>query len=214
MGILESIRKRRAKTKAEIKAAQARAKTEAKESAKLDLKRAKLLAKQENNLVKAEQKGLKTKRKHERKQAENELEKIKAGKLNKDRVNRWLGASRLLVPVLLPIVYKLATASREKFTEARAHQIGVSSDELARFSGHGAPLKARLQGIHNSLEENEDLAPGFIRDAEDRLEELGSAVDSAEYMTPELRRRAHRTISRDIDTLVDQIQESLTRVRR
>lgn len=214
MGILESIRKRRAKTKAEIRAAKTRAKTEAKESAKLDLKRAKLLAKQESNLVKAEQKGLKTKRKHERKQAETELAKIKAGKLNKDRVNRWLGASRLLIPVLLPVVYKLATAGREKFTEARASQVGVSSDELARFSGHGAPLKARLQGMYNSLQESDELAPGFVRDAEDRLEELGSAVDSAEYMTPELRRRTHRTISRDIDSLADQIQESLTRSRR
>ncbi|MGD7003514.1 DUF6474 family protein [Corynebacterium halotolerans] len=211
MGILESIRKRRAKTKAEIKAAKSRAKTEAKESAKLDLRRAKLLAKQENNLLKAEQKGLKSKRKHERKQAETELAKIKEGKFNKNKVNRWIGASRLLVPVLLPVAYKAVTATKEKFTEARAHQIGVTSDELARFSGHGAPIKARMQGIRHTLEESKDLTPGFVRDAEDRLEELGTAVDNAEYMTPEQRQRAHSSINRDIDLLVNQIQESLTR---
>lgn len=213
MGILESIRKNRAKTKADIKAAQVRARTETRESAKLDLKRAKLLAEQENNLLKAEQKGLKKKRKHQRKQAKTELEKIKAGKLNKDRVNRWLGAGRLLVPVLLPVAYKLATAGRERFTEARAKQLGVSADELAQFSGHGAPLKARLQGIHNTLEESDELSPGFVRDAEGRLQELGSAVDNAEYMTPEQRRRAHSSISRDIEVLVEQIQESLTHKR-
>lgn len=208
MGILESIRKRRAKTKAEIQAAKTRAKTEAKETAKLELRRSKLLAKQEKNLLNAEKKGLKKKRKHERKLAENELARIKAGRFNKDRVNRWLSTSRLLLPVVLPLVYRAVNAGREKFVEARAHQIGVSSEELAQFSGHGAPIKARMQGIHHTLEES-NLPVGFVRDAEERLKELGAAVDNAEYMTPEQRRRAHRSINKDIDLLVNEIQAKL-----
>lgn len=208
MGILESVRKHRAKTKAEIQAAKVRAKTEAKETAKLELRRSKLLAKQEKNLLAAEKQGLKKKRKHERKLAKTELARIKAGKFNKDKVNRLFSTSRLLLPVLLPLIYRAVNAGREKFVEARAHQIGVTADELAQFSGHGAPIKARLQGIQHSLEES-SLPPGFVRDAEDRLKELGAAVDNAEFMTAEQRRRAHRSINRDIDQLVDQIQDRL-----
>ncbi|MGP6175631.1 DUF6474 family protein [Corynebacterium sp. A21] len=208
MGILESIRKRRAKTKAEIQAAKVRAKTEAKETAKLELRRSKLLAKQEKNLLTAEKHGLKKKRKHERKLAQTELARIKAGKFNKDKVNRWLSTSRLLLPVLLPLIYRGVNAGREKFVEARAQQIGVTADELAKFSGHGASIKARLQGIQHSLDES-SLTPGFVRDSEERLKELGAAVDNAEFMTAEQRRRAHRSINRDIDQLVDQIQGRL-----
>lgn len=208
MGILESIRKRRAKTKAEIQAAKVRAKTEAKETAKLELRRSKLLARQEKNLLNAEKKGLKKKRKHERKLAETELARIKAGRFNKDKVSRLLSTSRLLLPVLLPLVYRAVNAGREKFIEARASNLGVSSDELAQFSGHGAPIKARMQGLQHNLE-NSSLPVGFIRDAEERLKELGAAVDNAEYMTPEQRRRAHRTINQDIDLLVDEIQVKL-----
>lgn len=209
MGILESIRKRRAKTKAEIKAAKVRAKTETKEAAKLDLKRAKLLAKQESNLLKAEKKGLKSKRKHERKLAEKELERQKSKGFTKEKVTSGMGAARLLVPLALPLIYRAATVGKEKINEARARQIGVSTDELAQFSGYGAPIKARLHGIKKSMEESK-LMPGFILDARERLEELGDAVDNAEYMTPEQRRRAHRSISRDIDLLVGEIQERLT----
>ena len=46
MGIFEKIRSSRAKTKAEIKAAEAKVKAEAKHKAKLDLKREKLIAQQ------------------------------------------------------------------------------------------------------------------------------------------------------------------------
>ncbi|MWK60368.1 hypothetical protein GO594_30780, partial [Pseudomonas otitidis] len=80
MGLFESIRKARAKTKAEIKAAKVRGRQEAKEAAKLEFKRDKFLARQEKKLLKEEKKGLKAKRKHEEKMAKNALEQLKAGK--------------------------------------------------------------------------------------------------------------------------------------
>ncbi len=210
MGIFEAIRKSRAKTKAEIQAAKARAKHDAKQEAKLQLKQEKLLQKFEKDLLKEEKKGLKAKRKHERKMAENTLEQLKQGRLNAGTFKRYAGFARVALPVMLPVIYRAITAGREKLVDTRARRLGVSADQLAQFSGHGAEIKARIDGIQRSL--NDDHLPkGFVQDVEDRLEELHSATDNAEFMTPEQRRRAHATITRDIDGVTQEIQNRLSR---
>ncbi|AGF73663.1 DUF6474 family protein [Corynebacterium halotolerans] len=208
MGILEKIRKSRARTKAEIKAAKVRARQEAKEEAKLQLRREKLLVQQENDLLKAEKKGLKAKRKHQRKMAENALQQVKEGKVSARKIIKWSGTARVALPIVLPLVYRGVTAGREQLIAARARKLGVTPDQLAEFAGHGAPLKARIQGVRDNLEDT-SLMPGFVRDVNDRLDELSAAVDNAEYMTPEQRRRAHDSVSRDIDQVTQQIQERL-----
>ena len=167
MGIFEAIRKGRAKTKAEIQAAKVRAKSEAKAEAKLQLKREQLLQKFEKNLLKEERKGLKAKRKHERKMAENTLEQLRARRLNAGTFKRYAGLARVA-------------------------------------------LKARIDGINRTL--NKDHLPtGFVQDVQDRLSELHTATDNAEFMTAEQRRRAHATIARDIDGVTQEIQERLRR---
>ncbi|MDK8450308.1 DUF6474 family protein [Corynebacterium mastitidis] len=205
MGILKSLSKRRARSKAHIKAAKTKAKAEVKAQAKARQRQAKLLAKQEKGLLKAEHKGLKAKHKHERKMAENKLAQIQAGKFNADNVKRWTGAARLLAPIALPLIYRGLTALREQMNSARARKLGVTTDQMAQFSGYGAPLKARIHGIKQSLE-GTGLPSGFVHDVEDRLEELSAAVDNAEYMTEEQRRRAHSSISHDIDQVTNEIQ--------
>lgn len=210
MGIFEAIRKSRAKTKAEIQAAKARAKHDAKQEAKLQLKQEKLLQKFEKDLLKEEKKGLKAKRKHERKMAENTLEQMKQGRLNAGTFKRYAGFARVALPVLLPVIYRAITAGREKLVDTRARRLGVSADQLAQFSGHGAEIKARIDGIQRSLDDDH-LPKGFVQDVGDRLQELHSATDNAEFMTPEQRRRAHATISRDIDGVTQEIQDRLAR---
>ena len=210
MGIFEAVRKGRARTKAEIQAAKVRAKHEAKQEAKLQLKQEQLLQKFEKNLLKEEKKGLKAKRKHERKMAENTLDQLKAGHLNADTFKRYVGFARVALPVMLPLIYRGVTAGREQIVDARARRLGVSADQLAQYSGHGADLKARIDGINRTL--NKDQLPvGFVRDVEDRLSELQTAADNAEFMTPEQRKRAHATINRDIDGVTQEIQERLRR---
>ncbi|KQB83397.1 DUF6474 family protein [Corynebacterium oculi] len=208
MGLLKNLSKRRARSKAQIKAAKTRAKAEVKAQAKARQRQAKLLAKQEKGLLKAEQKGLQAKRKHERKMAENKLAQIQAGKFNADNVKRWTGAARLLTPILLPLAYRGLTALREQTNSAQARRMGVTSDQMAQFSGYGAPLKARIHGIKESLKDS-GLPSGFVRDVEDRLEELSASLDNAEYMTEEQRRRAHTSIARDIDQVTNEIQGRL-----
>ncbi|MCF4007390.1 DUF6474 family protein [Corynebacterium uropygiale] len=208
MGIMKKLRKARREAKAEIKAAKARVRAEAKQSAKLKLRQDKLLAKQEKNLLKAEQKGLKAKRKHERTMAKKELQRLRAGKLNKQTVRRYAGVARVLTPLLIPVVYRVVTLGKEKMNSAQARRLGVDSDRLAEFSGYGAPLKARLESIRETVKKSE-LPQGFRTDVENRVSELQDAVNNAEHMTPEQRTRAHQSIAKEIDGLTAQIQERL-----
>lgn len=210
MSILKNFRRSRAAAKAELKAAKTRAKSQVKAAEKATHHQQKLLAKQEKALIKSEEKGLKKRRKHEYKMAKQELEKIKAGRLNAGTITRYAGALRTAAPILLPLIYRGITALRGRAEEAKAKQAGVSSSQLASFTGHGASLKARIQGIRNSLD-NTALPAGFQRDVKDRLKELDAAVDNAEFMTSQQRTRAHNTINNDIDTVTNEIQQRLVK---
>lgn len=206
MGLLKSIRKARVDAKAKIKAAEAKARQEAKEAAKLEFKRDKLLAKQEKRLLKEEKKGLKAQRKHEEKMAENALEQLKAGSFNADSVKRYIGASRALAIFALPLAYRGMVQAQKAFDQRRASRLGVSSDDLARYAGHGAAERARIAGLRNALDE--DVLPkSFIKDCEARLDTLESAVDTAEHMTRDLRVRSLRSVNNDLDLLGQEIQQ-------
>lgn len=208
MGIMKKIRKARREARAEIKAAKTRAKAEVKAADKAKHRQQKLLARQEKALIKSEEKGLKNRRKHEYKMAKKELERIRQGRFNKNNVKRYAGALRTAAPLLLPLIYRGITAAQREVEKKRAQKAGVSAEQLASFSGHGAPLKARTAGIRNSLKDAQ-LPAGFMRDVKERLSELDSAIDNAEYMTEQQRQRAHRSISGEIDSLNDEIQSKL-----
>ena len=143
MGLLKTILKRRAQTKIEVKAAQARARQEIKSAAQLELRRSKLLAAEEKKLLKNESKLLKAQRKHREKMATAELQRLRKGRLNSGKVLRYSAAIRAMAPLLLPLVYKAVVMVRDANTKSRAQQLGVSVDELAQHSGPGADLKAR-----------------------------------------------------------------------
>ncbi|AZA10479.1 DUF6474 family protein [Corynebacterium gerontici] len=208
MGLLKKIRKARRKAKVEAKAAKTRAKHEVKQASKLKHHQNKLLAKHEQKLVKAEQKGLKAKRKHERELAKTKLEQMKAGKFNKDNVIRYTGAARTLAPFALPLVYKGVVWLREQLDKQRAQQLGVKVEHLDHYTGHGAPLRARIAGMRETLDEA-DLPRGFEQDAEERLDDLEAAVNNAENMTTEMRTRSHRSIAQDLDELARNIELKL-----
>ena len=211
MSILKKFRKSRRAAKAEFKAAKTKAKAEVKSADKARKRQQKLLSKQEKQLIKSEEKGLKQRRKHELKVATNELEKLRAGRFNTDNVKRYAGAARTAAPLLLPLVYRAIVTGRQQLEERRAKKAGVTTDQLASFAGHGASIKARTQGIRNTVDENSSLPAGFKRDIKERLDDLDAAVDNAELMTPQQRRRAHGSINRDIDLVTQEIQDRITK---
>lgn len=200
MGLLKTILKRRAQTKIEVKAAQARARQEIKSAAQLELRRSKLLAAEEKKLLKNESKLLKAQRKHREKMATAELQQLRKGRLNSGKVLRYSAAIRAMAPLLLPLVYKAVVMVRDANTKSRAQQLGVSVDELAQHSGPGADLKARITGMEKSLATYK-LPQGFQTDVVERLQALRTAVENADRMSPDQRKRAHRTISADLDEL-------------
>lgn len=208
MGILKKIRKSRTAAKAEIKAAKVRARQEVKEGAALQLKREKLLSKAEKNLLKEEKKGLKAKRKHDRKMAENTLEQMKQGRVNSKNMARWTGVARLALPMLIPVFYRAITSAREQLVSAKASRVGVSPEQLAQYSGHGAELKARIHGVRQTVEQG-NHPTGFTLDVKDRLDTLTTAVDNAEFMTSDQRRRAHSSISNDLGSITQEIQDRI-----
>ena len=108
--------------------------------------------------------------------AEKELEKLREGHFNAGKVKRYAGALRTAAPLLLPLVYRAFVGLKSEKEKRKAHKAGVSSAEMASFSGYGAPLKARTAGIRNSLKDV-DLPAGFKRDVRERLEEVDAAID-------------------------------------
>ncbi len=201
MGLFEAIRKARARTKAEIKAAEARARKLAKEQAKADQKTAQLLDKAEKRLLKEEKKGLKRKRKHEEKLAKAHLKRIEESGLTQKKAKQWVSASRVLVPVLLPLAYKAYTSYQQNRINTRAAGIGVDPQDLARHSGRGAELKARIDALRTSLEHSESLPSGFKGDAKVRLNTLARNVRDAEHLNPEQRRLAYASVENELAEL-------------
>ncbi|WKD60007.1 DUF6474 family protein [Corynebacterium caspium] len=206
MGLLNSLLKKRAQYVGEIKAAEKRALGEVKAAAKAEARRAKLIVQAEKNLLKAESKALKTRRRHEYRLAKNQLAQIQAGKINKKRVAQWLGAGRLLSVVAIPLAYRGVTMLREQLNKNEASKYGISTEQLATYSGYGAPLKARIAGLRKQVEAQRGGA-NFKHDALARLDELMQAVDNAEHMTPQLRSDAHLSISTDLNQLSQEISK-------
>lgn len=211
MGIFEAIRKSRAKTKADIKAAEVRARQLAKQQAKLDKRTLELLDKAEKRLLKEEKKGLKRKRKHEKDLAETYMKRIENSGITQKKAKQATGAARVLIPVLLPLAYKALTSLQQNRIDTRAAGMGLTSQDLARHSGRGAELKARIDAVRENVEKTDTIGEGFKNDARVRLDELEQAVRNAEHANPEQRRLAHNSVDEDLNALTAEVQEKLAR---
>ncbi len=208
MGFVKKLRKASKDKKIATKAAKVKAKAEVKSAAKLKKQQEKLLSNQQKRVLKLEQTGAKRKQKHERKLAKQELAIAKAGRFNKDTVKRYLGAARLLLPLATPLFYRLLTGGKQQLENRRARALGVSPDRLSEFSGHGAPLHAKLATLEKYLE-TANVPSGFKKDVDKRIKELHTALDNAENLMPEQRKRTHSSITKDIERLSSEIQARL-----
>lgn len=205
MGLFKR-RKSRAIRKAEARAIKAKAKLEAKLAAKNEARRIKSDHKAERSALKSQ---LKAQRDSDRvavKVAESQLKAAREGKLlSPTRIRRLLTVTRLLAPVLVPLVYRVAIAARGAMDERRADKLGVPLSQLGQFSGHGAQLSARIAGAEQSLHLVADKKPRdaetkqFVAAITDRLGDLSAAVTAAEHMPTARRRGAHAAIAAQLD---------------
>ncbi|MGV0743220.1 DUF6474 family protein [Mycolicibacterium sp. XJ870] len=199
-------RKSRATRRAEARAIKTKAKLEARLAAKNEVRRLKADRKAERNALKAQLKAQRDSDRNALRVAEAQLKAAREGKLlSPARIRRTLTVTRLLAPVLVPLIYRAAIAARGALDERRADQLGIPLSQLGQFSGHGAQLSARIAGAEQSLrlvaEKNPKDAETkqFVAAISDRLRDLGAAVTAAENMPSARRRGAHAAISTQLD---------------
>ncbi|WP_127781623.1 DUF6474 family protein [Rhodococcus sp. X156] len=156
-------------------------------------------------------KGKKADTKADKKAQKKNAEKAAAQEkgLNPKKVRNALGIMRVLAPVLAPLAYKAATATRGQLDQARARKMGVSVHELGDFSGHGAALNARIAGLEPTLDQLASAngtgahsdAVAFREATRARLGELSTAVHAAERMPAARRKAAHRAVATELDAI-------------
>ncbi|MGV0736293.1 DUF6474 family protein [Mycobacterium syngnathidarum] len=199
-------RKSRATRRAEARAIKAKAKLEARLTAKNEARRIKSDRKAARQALQAQ---VKTQRDSDRaalKVAEAELKAAREGRLLAPaRIRRLLTVTRLLAPVLVPLIYRAATAARGALDERRADRLGVPLAQLGQFSGHGAELSARISGAEQTLRQVAEKKPKdaetkqFVTAINERLSDLAAAVTAAENMPTARRRGAHAAIAAQLD---------------
>ena len=205
MGLFRK-RKSRTTRRAEARAIRDRAKLEARLAAKNDARRIKGDRRAAAKAVKAQARSQRDSDRTALKVAEAQLKAAREGKLlSPTRIRRVLTVSRLLAPVLMPLIYRAAMAARAVFDQRRADQLGIPLAQVGQFSAHGAQLSARIAGAEKSLLMVQDKKPKdaetkqFVSAIIQRLSDLSAAVAAAENMPAARRRAAHAAISSQLD---------------
>ena len=205
MGLFRK-RKSRATRRAEARAIKSRAKLEARLAAKNETRRLKADQRATDKALRARIKSQRDSDRTAVKVAETHLKAVREGKLlSPARIRRVLTASRLLAPVLAPLIYRAAVAARGLIDQRRADQLGIPLAQIGRFTGRGAELSARIAGAEKSLRLVHDNRPDdgetqrFVAAIAERLTDLSAAVPAAENMPAAGRRAAHLAISSQLD---------------
>ncbi|WP_144209806.1 DUF6474 family protein [Mycobacterium tilburgii] len=205
MGLFRK-RKSRATRRAEARAIKARAKLEAKLSAKNQARQFREERRAADKALKAQIKAQHDSDRTALKVAEAELKAAREGKLlSPTRIRRILTVSRLLAPILTPVIHRAAIAARRLIDQRRADQLGIPLAQIGQFSGHGAQLLARIAGAEKSLRTVQERKPKdtetkqFVAAISERLADLSAAVAAAEHMPTARRRTAHSATSAQLD---------------
>jgi len=137
-------RKTRATRRAEARAIKAKAKLEAKLSAKNEVRRFKAAQRAETKALRENLKAQRASDQAALKVAETQLKAVREGALlSPTRIRRLLTVSRLLAPIVVPLVYRVAMAARGLIDQRRADQLGVPLAQIGQFSGHGGQHRRR-----------------------------------------------------------------------
>ena len=199
-------RKSRATRRAEARAIKARARLEARLAAKNEARRIKGDRRAADKALKAQIKSQRDSDRTALKVAEAELKAAREGKLlSPTRIRRLLTVSRLLAPILTPLIYRAAMAARAMVDQRRADRLGIPLAQIGQFSGQGAELSARIAGSEKSLRMVQEKKPKdaetkqFVVAISERLNDLSAAVTAAENMPAVRRRTAHGAISSQLD---------------
>ena len=199
-------RKSRATRRAEARAIKSRARLDARLAAKNEARRIKGDRRAADKALKAQIKSQRDSDRTALKVAEAELKAAREGRLlSPTRIRRLLMVSRLLAPILTPLIYRAAVAARALIDQRRADRLGIPLAQIGQFSGQGAELSARIAGSEKSLRMVQEKKPKdgetkqFVAAISERLTDLSAAVTAAENMPAARRRTGHGAISSQLD---------------
>lgn len=123
--------------------------------------------------------------------------------LTRARAKRLIGVGTTVAPLLAPYALAAATAVRGSWDSYRAGRLGVAPEQLARFTGPGGGLHARLshlaEGLADLEAKGDESARAFAEQTRPRLAELATAVRAAEQMPAARRRAAFRAVGAELD---------------
>jgi hypothetical protein len=120
-----------------------------------------------------------------------------------------------VIPVVAPYLVRALGEVRDRYDRARANRMGVPVEELARFSGRGGTLHARISGVAAAIVDlrgrdgatEDDRA--FADRSETTLRQLTAAVRAAERMPSARRKAAHRAAATELDQLEERLLHRL-----
>lgn len=128
---------------------------------------------------------------------------------------RLIAVGKAVAPLLAPYAIAAGAVARDRWDAHRARQLGVSADQLGRYSGRGGALHARISRAGEALTELENspdatpAATSFVRETRPRLADLAVAVRAAEQMPSARRRTAFRAVAGELDRTEDQLLDLL-----
>jgi hypothetical protein len=120
-----------------------------------------------------------------------------------------------VIPVVAPYVVRALGEARDRYDRIRARRMGVPVEELARFSGRGGALHARISGAAEALSELRERDGTTAEDrtfadrSETTLRQLAAAVRAAERMPTSRRKAAHRAAATELDQLEERLLQRL-----
>jgi hypothetical protein len=176
------------------------------------------LRKAEKSTDKAAKKATKQAKKSARKSGASEITvQTERAPFSSAQAKRLIGVGTTVVPLLAPYALAAATQARGRWDAYRAGRLGVTTDQLASFTGPGGSLHARLSHLAEALTDLDrtdevhatTAATKFAVESRPRLADLSVAVRAAEQMPATRRRAAFKAISGELDgielTLLDHL---------
>ncbi|HEX3785205.1 MAG TPA: DUF6474 family protein [Pseudonocardiaceae bacterium] len=135
-------------------------------------------------------------------------------RLTPSSARNMVGVVKILVPAVLPVLspylLKAAGTARDQLDRLKARRMGVDVTDLAKFSGRGGTLHARIAGAADGLTEladkHDDAATReFTTRARDTLASLAAVVRAAERMPTSRRKAAHQAVSTELDRVESEL---------
>lgn len=206
MGLLKRARQKRRDRKLAEKIAKRQAKSRAKDEKKLNAKKEKYLNKTAKMVMKQDAKDRKDQRKHEKDLAQAAVQQIRERSFSPAKAAKWAGALRVAAPVVIPLIYRAVNGVEGRSVANKAKKLGLSAQDLSRFRGDGAPLKARVENVRVQAK---DAPSGFARDVNKRLDLLLNNIESAEKMPKQQRNRALSKASAELDAMQSEIHHKI-----